>query len=47
MVPTHNVLPFGEGCGANGMLVTSQDSPKSGIDSQAIEQLAKSALGLG
>ena len=43
----HDVLPFEEGGGANGMLVTSEDSPRTGIDSQAIERLAKSALGLG
>jgi hypothetical protein len=43
----HDVLPFAEGGGGNGMLVTSEDSPRTGIDSQAIERLAKSALGLG
>lgn len=43
----HGVLPFGEGGGPNGTLVTSEDLPGGAIDSQELERQARLVLGLG
>jgi hypothetical protein len=42
----NGILPFAEGGGPKGTLVTSEDSPQKGLDSQQLEQLARRVLQL-
>jgi hypothetical protein len=43
---SNGVLPFAEGGGPNGILVTSEDGVRRGLDSQHLEQLARQVFGL-
>jgi hypothetical protein len=42
----NGILPFTEGGGPNGILLTSEDTPQKGLDSQQLEKLARKVLGL-
>lgn len=42
----NGILPFSDGGGPNGTLVTSDDSPQKGVDCEQLEQLARRVLGL-
>ncbi|MBN72085.1 MAG: RNA helicase [Gimesia sp.] len=41
----HGILPFEEGGGPNGALITTRDDPKGGIDSSYINQLIDKVFG--